>query len=170
MTAVQVRWAEQSDAHAVAGVHIDSWRVAYRGLIADEVLDGLDLTQRTQRWSALIGSSEHGLRVAELDGRIVGWASFGRGRDEGLEDRGELSGLYAAPDAWGHGVGHALITRVEDDLRADGFSSAYLWVLDGNERAIGFYERHGWHGDGTVKIGAAGGASDLRELRHVRTL
>ena len=36
-------------------------------------------------------------------------------------------------------------------LCALGDSPAYLWVLDGNVRAIGFYERHGFAFDGATK-------------------
>lgn len=45
-----------------------------------------------------------------------------------------------------------------------------LWVLHGNDRAARFYERHGWVADGGEKIADAGGAKDLRELRHSRRL
>jgi ribosomal protein S18 acetylase RimI-like enzyme len=41
-------------------------------------------------------------------------------------------------------VGRALLERGEESLRRSGFSAALLWVLDGNERAIRFYEAAGW--------------------------
>lgn len=43
------------------------------------------------------------------------------------------------------GVGHALCEA------ALGSAPAYLWVLDGNERAIRFYERQGFRFDGATK-------------------
>jgi hypothetical protein len=50
-------------------------------------------------------------------------------------------------------------------LAACGYSSATLWVLEGNARAIRFYEQHGWAHDGSVAEHAiAGGPS--RELRY----
>ncbi len=70
----------------------------------------------------------------------------------------------------GLGIGHALIEHAELALRDEDWREAYLWVLHGNERASRFYERHGWHADGAEKVGAAGGATELRELRHVRRL
>ncbi len=39
---------------------------------------------------------------------------------------------------------------------AIGSASAYLWVLDGNERAIEFYERQGFRFDGTSKVEPVG--------------
>jgi GNAT superfamily N-acetyltransferase len=179
---VKVRWARVEDAAGVAEVHVDAWRSAYAGLIDQAILDGLDLERRTTMWTGFITQSlqglppkgydepAHRLLVAEDDGRIVGWAGFGPGRDADQSHRGELAGLYAHPSVWSHGIGRALVARVDDELRDSGFADAYLWVLDGNQRAIRFYESHGWLADGGEKYGDAGGATGLHELRHVRAL
>lgn len=179
---VEVRWAKVDDAAGVARVHVDGWRAAYAGLIDQAVLDGLDVQRRTTMWEAWIRRSLEGLPpegydyaahrmlVAEDAGDLVGWAGFGRGRDSDDTERGELAGLYAHPSAWSTGVGHALMTRAENELRAEGWDSAYLWVLAGNERAARFYTRHGWLVDGGEKYADAGGATSLHELRHVRDL
>ena len=176
------RWATPDDATGVAIVHVESWRVAYQGLIPADVLDALRVDERADGWSRWIESSRRGqptdgeaaaphrLLVAEADGGIVGWASFGAGRDEGTTDLGEIAGLYVHPDYWSRRVGHALITRAEQELVAAGWSEGYLWVLRGNDRAIRFYEQHGWHADGGEKFGDAGGAHELHELRHARSL
>jgi GNAT superfamily N-acetyltransferase len=182
MDDLKVRWATLEDARGVATVHVDSWRATYRGLIAEDVLDGLRVDQRTDGWSRWIASSlagrptdsgaesSHRLLVAEADGRIVGWAGFGAGRDEEMAHLGELAGLYAHPDYWSQQIGHALATRVEQELRAAGYDKAYLWVLRGNDRAIRFYEQHGWHADGAEKVDDTGSAHQLHELRHIRDL
>lgn len=182
MGEVRIRWANVEDARGVALVHVHSWQVAYKGLIDQAVLDAQQVDQRTAAWTQWItcsiadlptdrgASKAHRLLVAEEDRRIVGWASFGAGRDEGMHDMGELAGLYVHPEFWSQGVGHALISRVESELRDDQQREAYLWVLQGNDRASLFYERHGWKADGVEKIGDAGGARELRELRHVRRL
>jgi GNAT superfamily N-acetyltransferase len=179
---VVVRWAMVDDAAGVAVVHVETWRAAYRGLIADDVLDRLNVDERAEWWGRWIAASladnptdgssspAHRLLVAELEGTIGGWASFGAGRDAGAGNLGELAGLYVRPDYWSRGVGHALIARVEAEFLASGWTEAFLWVLDGNDRAIRFYEQHGWSADGGEKFGAAGGAHDLHELRHVRRL
>jgi ribosomal protein S18 acetylase RimI-like enzyme len=36
-------------------------------------------------------------------------------------------------------------------LKGQGFEAAVLWVLQGNERAAGFYESEGWAADGAVR-------------------
>lgn len=150
----EIRTAAIDDAHGVAIVHVTSWQTAYRGLMPNDVLDGLSIEQREDGWRRIITDPDAIGRtiVADRDGEIVGWASFGPGRDEGASEQGELWGLYAHPNAFSTGIGHALISAVEIALREDGFTSAYLWVLDGNDRAARFYERHGWTEDGTVKL------------------
>ena len=84
--------------------------------------------------------------VAEKDGAIVGFASCGESRDAPGE--GELYAIYALPVAWGTGAGPALMAAALTALRAGGFETASLWVLDDNPRARRFYEREGWVPDG----------------------
>ncbi|GAA1426161.1 GNAT family N-acetyltransferase [Agrococcus citreus] len=178
----RVRPATVEDARGVATVHVETWRAAYRGLIDDAVLDAQRVEQREQMWTRWLertgagqpsygdGDAVHRMLVAEADGAITGWATFGRGRDAEDAGRGELAGLYVLPGHWGTGTGHALIEHAVLGLRSDGWREAYLWVLHGNERAFRFYGRHDWHADGTERLGAAGGATELRELRLVRRL
>ncbi|WP_377320790.1 hypothetical protein ACFJIY_17135 [Pimelobacter simplex] len=54
-------------------------------------------------------------------------------------------------------LGHRLLTEA---LAA---RPSYLWVLDGNDRAAGFYRRQGFVPDGAVRVEPEG-----RELRMVR--
>jgi ribosomal protein S18 acetylase RimI-like enzyme len=73
---------------------------------------------------------------------VVGFASCGESRDAVGE--GELYAIYALPEAWGSGIGPALMTAALAALRATGFATASLWVLEDNPRARRFYEREGW--------------------------
>ncbi len=40
------------------------------------------------------------------------------------------------------------MSRCEEFLRDEGFTSAILWVLRDNPRARAFYEKVGWHSTG----------------------
>lgn len=179
MVELQIRWAVPEDAAGVAEVHVVSWQGAYIGLIPQETLDALSVEQRTPGWRDwIVGSLAnrpfrdesvvHRMLVAEQDNQIVGWVTFGPARDADGAGYGEVAGLYVHPNYWSQRVGHALITGAEQELMQAGSQQAYLWTLDGNERAIRFYEMHGWHADGGEKLGEAGGCSGLREVRHVR--
>lgn len=178
---MSIRPAQPEDARAIAEIHVASWRGAYRGLIPQHILDGLDVAQRERAWGRIIRASIDGLPtegetgpslktiVAESDGGLLGWCSFGPGRDEELRNHGEVAGIYADPAAWGTGAGFRLMSTATNALSEAGFTSAFLWVLDGNERAIGFYERNGWHDSGATKLDDFHGEM-LRERRYERAL
>ena len=130
---VIVRPAREDDAEAIAGVHVETWRDAYAGLLPQEVLDGLSRRQQMRRWRRAIRNPEAELGqvfVAE-EAEIAGFGSASR-------ERGEITTLYVRPDAQRQGVGRMLFRRLAEFL--DGPVS--LWVLDGNP-ATGFYERLG---------------------------
>ena len=170
----RIRWGVLDDAREVAIVHVESWRHGYAGLIDQQVLDALSVNERTDGWVRWITTSTasaqpHRLLVAEIEGVVAGWATFGPGRDAGMHQNGELAGLYVHPDHWSTGVGHALIRRAEHELRSAGFTDAYLWALRGNDRAFSFYERQGWTADGAEKVAEMAGAT-LHERRFSRRL
>lgn len=177
-----IRAATVDDARAIATVRVRTWLKAYAGLIEDDVLQAMDIDRESARRAELWDEYHSDPRAADLlaydeprtgDADAVGWASYGPSRE--VTGDGELFALYALPDRWSSGVGHALITAVERALRDAGFTTAHLWVLEGNERAASFYERHGWIEDGATKDevrDAAPGrpAYVLRERRRVRDL
>lgn len=175
---VTVRRATRDDAPAIARVRIDTWRVAYDGLIDGAVLEGLDVRReaaaRAARWDEHHVDPRAVNLVAERGGRVVGWAAAGPSDDPRLPGWGQVFALYALPDEWGGGIGHALMTAAEAHVREAGFAHALLWVLDGNERAAAFYERHGWREDGATLLderivgGTASGG--LLERRRVKAL
>jgi len=151
-------------------VHIESWQAAYRGLMPQDVLDNLSVDASAERWVRIIttGARSSRVLVAEHDGEISAWSSFGPARDVGAPATGELYAIYAHPDSWSSGIGHAILTAAEAELRDAGHLAAYLWVLEGNDRAVRFYERHEWAGDGALKVDERPG-NVLREHRHVKT-
>jgi GNAT superfamily N-acetyltransferase len=103
--------------------------------------------------------------VAEQAGEVVGFAHLGPARDEPLEDLGELYAIYVLPDAWGGGVGQALMAETLARLQAEGFDRAILWVLEDNPRTRRFYELAGWHADGGAKDETWLGTT-IREVRY----
>ena len=167
---VTVRWATVADAEAIAEVHIASWRAAYRGLMPDEVLDGLRLDQRTQQWRTWLaqGGERADTLLAERGGSIEGFCTLAmpsRDSDEGAEVA-EVPALYLRPESRRGGVGTTLLGAALDEIRARGFRDAILWMLEGNDPAEAFYERRGWRRDG----GSRGSRylPDMEELVEVR--
>jgi GNAT superfamily N-acetyltransferase len=160
------RAAREDDADALAALHVASWRWAYRGLLDDEVLDGLSVEDRGSMWRTLLGGGEVAVVVAERENELVGFASAGPSRDDDAEPgTGEVAAIYLAEDVAGSGLGAALFARIQDELRARGFSRGTLWVLESNARARRFYEREGWHAAGAPEL-APGLGLELVEYRR----
>ena len=63
----------------------------------------------------------------------------------------ELYQLFVAPQARGSGLAARLLADGEARLAARGVGMARLFVGIGNDRAAGFYARHGWEETGTVE-------------------
>ena len=52
---MRVRAATPDDVDAIARVHVETWRSAYRGLVPDEYLAGLSPARRADQWRAFLG-------------------------------------------------------------------------------------------------------------------
>jgi GNAT superfamily N-acetyltransferase len=156
------------DAEAIGRVHVTAWQAAYRGHMPDDLLDGMDPVARAAQWRERIGSDEAvPLVVEDEHGQVVGVSHVGPDRQQPA--RGELWMINVAPEAWGKGLGRALLDAATAKLRDDGYSEAVLWVVDGNSRARRFYEAAGWHADGTARREDVGGAL-VTEVRYRRQL
>lgn len=165
-----VRTAEAADRRAVAGVHVRSWQAAYRGLMPDAYLDGLDPDDRATQYT--FGSDDplpQSTIVSVEDGTIDGFATVGPTRDADLPDTGEVYALYVDPGSWGRGVGRLLMETARSRLSHLGCPQALLWVLKGNGRAQHFYEIDGWVLDGARRSEERWGVA-TDEVRYRRTL
>ncbi len=77
--------------------------------------------------------------VAEVDGRVVGMAVYGTHDDDLV-----LWKLYVLPEHHSRGIGHLLLDAVLARAAELGHRSLHVSVVDGNDRALRFYERHGF--------------------------
>lgn len=166
-----MRPATPADADAIGRVQVETWRVAYQGLLPDDVIARFDVEARQRLWRdglARVPRPGSATFVAELDGDVVGFASVGRSRDDEAETEGELYAIYLHPSRWDQGIGRALLERAEESMRAYGFERAILWVMEGNERGERFYRAAGWQHDGR-KVDAFQGV-EVAELRYRKAL
>jgi ribosomal protein S18 acetylase RimI-like enzyme len=170
---VEIRDAQPGDAHGIATVHVASWRAAYRGLLPDRVLATRPVADRERAWSQILVDPppRTAVLLATADAAVVGFVSLGPDRDAtAAPEVGELYRFYLRPDHQGRGIGTQLHSAAMHRLRALGFTHATLWVLEGNERAIGFYRRQGWTADGTRRVEQGRGGVEFPELRLRRPL
>lgn len=149
-----IRRATAGDAEALARVHIDSWRVAYRGLVPDSFLAGLDYDRRVTRFREQLEAGLGETYVAEREGRILGFLILDGCRDPDVDTRttGEIWGIYLGPHYWRRGAGTLLCRYAEQLLASRGYREIKLWVLAGNSSARRFYEAMGFQADGASKV------------------
>ena len=68
---IEVRHANESDASAIARVRAESWRAAYRGIVPDAFLDGMDVGGWAEVYRRLLGNPPGKMAsfVAEADAK-----------------------------------------------------------------------------------------------------
>jgi len=144
------------DAHGIARVHVRSWQAGYRGLMPDELLDGLSVDQRRGNWEEILaGRGEvvgFTLVAAEAD-EVVGFCSAATpSRDaDAAPGTAEIPALYVDPSHGRSGSGALLLDAMFDALRRDGWQRVELWVFTDNVRARAFYLAVGLSPDGAEK-------------------
>ncbi|HFU4203681.1 TPA: N-acetyltransferase family protein [Streptococcus suis] len=143
-----------------AYVHWKSWQEAYADLLPQDFLQKTYTLERCQDWAFRYPQN---ILVAVVNEQVVGFACYGASSQEDLQEAGELYALYVLADYYGQGIGYQLMQAALEQMQS--YKTISLWVLEGNERAISFYEKIGFCFDGvtkTVKLGA-----DCTEYRMV---
>ncbi|WP_246467774.1 GNAT family N-acetyltransferase [Allocatelliglobosispora scoriae] len=159
-----IRPAQAAEFARVADLHLASRAHTYSAMLPPGAFDGVDpVAHRARLRERLAAEAETHLLSVALDGpEIVGFTYVGPA-DEPLAR--ELHQIHVAPSRKGTGVGKALMRAALDGFRSGGAERAYLWVIEGNDRAITFYERGGWTPEGTVREQPMGNAP-TRQLRY----
>jgi ribosomal protein S18 acetylase RimI-like enzyme len=140
-----IRKATLEDASAIATVHVAAWKETYRGIVSDYVLNNLSIKRRTEQWVNSLSDETHQFHrafVAEIEGQVVGFASYGSPQIKDSDFDGELFAIYILKTAHRRGIGRALAREVVNAMREAGWNSMMVWVLKDNP-ARGFYERLG---------------------------
>ncbi|MET0972737.1 MAG: GNAT family N-acetyltransferase [Thermoleophilaceae bacterium] len=103
--------------------------------------------RRRPHYEALLESGRGHLLLAEYGDRVIGYAMVSETGSQvtlAAGDRmAELETLSVAEGERGHGVGRALMHAAYAVIRELGASEVMLYVLDGNDGAIRFYEQLG---------------------------
>lgn len=139
---MRVREATRADAGAIARLHLDNWRIAYRGIVPDDLLDAITVESRQQHWNGVLaesGGTEFVYVAEDAGGRLIGIASGGPEMGDDPQYRGALYVLHVRPNAQGQGVGRALMRAVAERLAADDITTLLVWMLRENHPARRFY-------------------------------
>jgi GNAT superfamily N-acetyltransferase len=166
-----IRAAVPSDAERVAALHADSWRRHYRGAYSDSYLDGDVVADRRAVWTPRLAAAPATATaatatapatpttatfVAEEDGGLVGFVHVVF--DEDARWGSLVDNLHVVAGRQRGGWGTALLGRAARAVatRAE-TDRMYLWVLEQNVAAQGFYAARGGEIVESALVGAPGG-------------
>ncbi|MBW8882562.1 MAG: GNAT family N-acetyltransferase [Asticcacaulis sp.] len=158
-TQFDVRAAIGSDIPVLARIWFDGWHKAHDDTLPAELRQYRTEASFTERLRAGLAD----VRVLVRDGVPVGF---------GLLRGNEINQFYVALDLIGSGAAAALMADAEASLQARGFQVGILNCAVGNDRAVRFYEKSGWHSAGLVdiQVDAGGRRFPLTALRFEKRL
>ncbi|MFC0627920.1 GNAT family N-acetyltransferase [Kribbella deserti] len=130
-----IRGAVSGDAPVVARVWYDGWRDGHLGHIPEALVAVRTRESFDVRAAERVGDTT----VYEVDGQVAGFVMV-------VND--EVEQVYLAADHRGSGLAAILLAEAERQVKANGYDTAWLAVVEGNARARRFYERQGWISDG----------------------
>lgn len=142
-----------------AYVHWKSWQETYPGLVDKGYLDNMTLEKCTD----IAYRFTDNIIVAKDYDNVVGFVGYGAYRDDSMTGTGEVFAIYVLQEYHHKQVGYALMNAAMKELAA--YDKIAVWVLQGNEQAIRFYEKCGFRFDGTkedIMLGTAN--TELRML------
>jgi ribosomal protein S18 acetylase RimI-like enzyme len=142
-----VREAVPDDWRAIADLHLQSWRSAYREILTDEYLDDEAPDERARTWRERIGSGVppfRGTFVAERESQLVGFINVELQAEYAEKWGPRVENLHSHPECKGQGIGRRLLMRgaqwVEEKLPG---SAVHLYVYEKNAAARAFYRHMG---------------------------
>lgn len=135
-----VRQAVAEDALKIIEINVQTWKVAYKGLIPDEFLANRNVTkEKIERMQTEIQAEQSIHLVAVDNNEIIGFCIGGKARDKDLPYDYELRAIYVLPTAQCRGAGTALINAFRSIINAE----FYCYALAGNANASAFYRKSG---------------------------
>lgn len=159
-----LRAATAADAAALAEVFVTTWQRNYRGVVADDVIDALNLDETAEWLARLVSTTEQSTLLLEAaDGSALGFVRFGNEPSDARN--GHIYALYVHAEYGGRGFGRRLLRSALDELERRGYDVITLWVFKDNVAARGLYSSEGFEPDGGSRVEAEFRADEIRMRR-----
>ena len=125
--------------YGFAYVIYTAWEETYRGLMPDSILEGRSM----EKWIERAKENPDNKYVALAGRNVIGALGFLPASRDFVTDKnsGEIVALYVLKDFQKQGVGKSLLKAGLQDIKR---RNVTLFVLKGNENAVGFYRKMGF--------------------------
>ena len=149
-----IRNAKFEDMKLAGHIMSVSFRTAFAAYVSQQTMDAC--AQEDNCIALLEGIFREG-RVHFLIGENSGMLAW-----QQTEEGAEIIAIHTLPESRGTGLGHAMLPEALNQI---GNQPAFLWAFKENTRARRFYEKHGFHWDGSERVSEF---DDALEVRYVR--
>lgn len=130
---IEIRKAKPEEAEQIIDINIEVWNTTYKDLISQDIIDKLQFKDQ-----ARVDKKKKSLKennntyVALVDGKIVGFNTFGNSRDEKYGESGEIFAGYILDGYQGLGLGRKLAVACMQELYDKGYRTFISKCLNGN--------------------------------------
>lgn len=149
-----VRIAKLEDMALAANIMVTSLRTAFADFVSPETMRACTNPDHCR---AMLEHIYQEGKTHFLMGGTQGFLCW-----QETEDGVQIVAIHSLPNSWGTGLGHAMLTQA---LKQIGHRPVYLWAFRENIRARRFYEKHGFHWDGSLRISGFDGAPEVRYVK-----
>ena len=149
-----VRNAEYEDMKQLGHIMAVSFRTAFSDFVTKQTLEAC---AQEDNCAPMLESIYREGKVHFLIGENSGMLVWQK-----VQDSIEIVAIHSLPESWGTGLGHAML---EETLNQIGYQPVFLWAFKENKRARRFYEKHGFHWDGTERVSEFDGALEVRYVK-----
>jgi ribosomal protein S18 acetylase RimI-like enzyme len=146
MNDICYRAAHTEDAEALARLFAETFRETFGHMYRSADLEAFLADHGVDQWAVQLRDRTIVIRIAEADGRLVGFAKLGPLKlpVEPAVPALEVRQFYVAPEARGSTVASSLMEAMLREARLRGAEELYLSVYTDNVRAQRFYARYGF--------------------------
>ena len=128
MEGIIIRNIEKKDIPSVADIKINGWRIAYKGIIDDKVLNSMNRKKKKKKIRKTY--KDNGFIVAELNNEVVGFCNYidtNKFTQDISDIDCELLAIYVKPDLKYNGIGTKLFQFVINEFKSTKKTKMILW-------------------------------------------
>lgn len=149
-----IRNADYEDMELAAKIMVASFRAAFSPFVCSETMDACTNADNCR---VLLESIYREGKMRFLMGDDQGFLCW-----QETDNGAEIVAIHSLPESWGTGLGYAMLTQA---LKQIGDCPVFLWAFKENTRARRFYEKHGFHRDGSERVSEFDGALEVRYVK-----